>query len=246
MSALYDDIGKTYGRYRKPDGRIARAIDAALSNARSVASVGSGTGSYEPRAREVVAVEPSRTMIEQRPPDAAPVVQGVAEHLPLHDESFDAALAVLTVHHWPDPQGGLMEMTRIACRQVVLTWDPLIARRFWLVAEYLPELAEFESGLATLDAACAALEVIDVLPVPVPWDCTDGFCGAYWRRPHHYLDPAARAAISGLSLMDQNTVARAMRQLEDDLANGTWDNRYADLAGAAEMDLGYRLVIAGK
>jgi hypothetical protein len=246
MPTLYDQIGTTYSRYRRPDRRIVDAIAAALDGARTIVNVGSGTGSYEPRAPGVVAVEPSRTMIRQRSPGPAPVVQGVAEHLPFADRSFDTALAVLTTQHWADPAGGLAEMGRTAPRQVVLTWDPTIFARFWLVADYLPELAERERGLATLDAACAGLDVREVRAVPVPWDCTDGFCGAYWRRPRHYLDPGARAAISGIALLDQGAVDRAMGHLASDLDDGTWDTRYASLAGLDELDLGYRLVIAGR
>jgi SAM-dependent methyltransferase len=244
VPALYDSIGNTYARYRQPDRRIARTIDDALGAATRVASVGAGAGSYEPRTRHVVGVEPSRVMIEQRPRAAAPVVQGVAERLPFRDETFDAALAVLTVHHWPDPQRGLWEMQRVAPVQVVLTWDPAITAQFWLVAEYLPQLAEFEVGLPTVDAIAAELNVIDVRTISVPWDCSDGFLGAYWRRPHHYLDPDARAAISSLALMPQASVSAAMRDLERDLADGSWQARHADLATRADLDLGYRLIIA--
>jgi len=244
MPAIYDSIGGSYSRYRQPDRRIARTIDAALGNAARVASVGAGTGSYEPGTRDVVAVEPSRVMIEQRPRNAAPVVQAVAERLPFREESFDAALAVLTVHHWPDPQRGLWEMRRVAPLQIVLTWDPAVVASFWLVAEYLPEIAELEANLPTVDAIADELNVLDVRTIPVPWDCTDGFLGAYWRRPRHYLDPGARSAISSLSLMDPRKVSSAMRELERDLEEGSWQARHADIAALPQLDLGYRLVIA--
>ena len=243
--AVYDSIGKTYAAHRRPDARIEAAIRRALGDARTVASVGSGAGSYEPRDLRIVGAEPSLTMIAQRPPGAAAVVQAVAERLPFAAASFDAALAVLTVHHWTDAPGGLAEMRRVAPRQVVVTWDPAAFARFWLVAEYLPEFAEREAGLATLDAVVSGLGGGDVRPLPVPWDCTDGFAAAYWRRPELYLDPDARAAISGLALLDQATVAGAMQRLEADLASGAWRKRHADLLEAEELDVGYRLVIAG-
>jgi SAM-dependent methyltransferase len=245
MGALYDTIGKTYARFRQPDPRIARAINDAVGNVRSVVSVGAGTGSYEPRDRRVVAVEPSRVMIDQRPSGSAPVVQSVAEHLPFPDRAFDVAIAILTVHHWPDAAAGLAEMQRIAGKQVVLTWDQAVADRFWIREEYVPIINEREASLAALDDICAALDVRSVVPVPVPWDCTDGFFGAYWRRPEMYLDPDARAAISALSLLDQPYVERAMEQLAQDLEDGTWHTRHADLLTLAKLDLGYRLVIAG-
>jgi SAM-dependent methyltransferase len=243
--ALYDTIGKTYARYRRPDPRIMRAIEDALGGARSVVSVGAGTGSYEPHERRVAAVEPSRVMIAQRTRAAAPVAQSVAEHLPFADGAFDAALAVLTVHHWPDASAGLAEMRRVAARQVVLTWDPAVDDQFWMRSEYVPAINEREASMTTLDPICAALDVIDVRAVPVPWDCTDGFFGAYWRRPEMYLDAEVRAAISALALLDQPYVDRAMAQLGRDLADGAWHARHADLLSLDELDLGYRLVIAG-
>lgn len=238
----YDTIGSGYIRFRRPDPRIAAAIDAALGDAAAILDVGSGTGSYEPRHRRVVAIEPSRTMIDQRPDDAAPVAQGVAEHLPFPDACFDVALAVLTTHHWPDHLAGLRELTRVSERQVILTWDPQIFARFWLVADYLPEIAVHEAQLATLAAVTDALAVTDVQPILIPADCTDGFCGAYWRRPATYLDADARRSISAFAPCDPANVAQAMTRLEHDLASGQWSHRYERLTTLDTLDLGYRLV----
>jgi SAM-dependent methyltransferase len=244
MSALYDQIGRTYSRFRRPDPRIAAAIGDALAGCRSVVCVGAGTGSYEPEGRRVAGVEPSRTMIAQRAADAAPVVQGVAAHLPFVDGTFDAALAVLTVHHWPDAQRGLDEMRRVARRQVVMTWDRDVASQWWLATDYLPEIAAREKSYATAETIAPALRTSDVRVVPVPHDGSDGFMAAYWRRPERYLDPDARAAISGITLLDQSVVARGMRALADDLASGAWHRRHADLLAREEFDAGYRLVVA--
>jgi SAM-dependent methyltransferase len=244
MTAIYDRIGSTYARYRQPDPRIAAAIDTALADTMNVANVGAGTGSYEPHGRGVIGLEPSRVMIEQRPRDAAPVIQGVAERLPFRDASFDAALAILTVHHWPDAQRGLYEMQRVAPKQVVLTWDPAVAARFWLVADYLPQIAQHEADLPTVDMIARELRTTDVRTVNVPWDCSDGFLGGYWRRPEQYLDPDARVAISSLALMDDRIIADAMRKLARDLEDGSWHRRHADLLSLDELDLGYRLVVA--
>ncbi len=232
------------GRYRRPDPRIAAAIGAALGDAVTVLDVGSGTGSYEPPGRQVIAVEPSRTMISQRRAGAAPVVQAVAGQLPFPDASFDVALAVLTVHHWPDYRAGLGELARVAGRQLILTWDPAVLARFWLVADYLPEMAAAEAGLATLPAIAGALAAASVTPVPVPADCTDGFCGAYWQRPKAYLDPGVRLAISAFSQCTPAAVDRAMGRLARDLRTGRWRQRYRDLLGLRELDIGYRLVAA--
>jgi SAM-dependent methyltransferase len=241
---LYDEIGGTYGRYRRPDARIGVLIDGAIGDARSVINVGAGAGAYEPISIDVVAVEPSRTMMAQRARSER-CVQGVAGHLPFKGETFDVALAVLTVHHWPDAAAGLAEMRRVAPRQVVLTWDPKVVAAYWLVDAYLPEIASREAGLATMDEVRDGLGSDDVRVVPVPWDCSDGFMAAYWRRPERYLDPDARAAISGLALLDDDIVDRAMRRLASDLADGTWDSRHGHLRERDALDVGYRLVVGG-
>src|SRR5258708_35937511 len=114
MSTLYDNIGRTYSGRRQSDPRIASAIEGAVAGCDSILNVGAGTGSYEPRSQMVVAVEPSRTMISQRPVGAAPVIQGCAEALPFRDRSFDAVLGVLTVHHWRGEAKGVGECSRVA------------------------------------------------------------------------------------------------------------------------------------
>jgi SAM-dependent methyltransferase len=248
----YAVLGVCYAASRQPDPRIAAMIRAALGGARTVVNVGAGTGSYEPGDVRLTAVEPSGVMVGQRPPRAAPAVRAVAEQLPFPDNAFDAALAVLTVHHWRSPSAGLAELRRVAPTQVVLTWDPEITSRFWLLTDYLPQIPALERGLACLDAVCAGLRTagpgasggteVSVQPVLVPADCTDGFLGAYWRRPEAYLRPEVRAAISSLSLIDQDEVGAAMRMLGADLASGRWHDRHADLLSRTELDLGYRLV----
>jgi ubiquinone/menaquinone biosynthesis C-methylase UbiE len=241
----YDKIGVGYGANRTPDARWEMLIHAALGDARTILNVGAGTGSYEPRDRSVIALEPSQTMIDQRPPSAAPAVRGTAEGLPFRDNSFDAALAIFTVHHWPDPARGLAELQRVSRRQVVVTWDPeLFAKRMWLVAEYLPEIYEHEAALATEDTVVRHLGSTQTQVLPVPFDCTDGVLGAYWRRPEAFLDPAVRLASSGIALLDQEVVERAIAQLGEDLHRGTWHDRHQDLLDETELDLGYRLVIA--
>src|SRR5439155_189613 len=77
---------------------------AALGDARTVVNVGAGAGSYEPRDREVIAIEPSAVMIAQRDPELASAIQARAYPLPLEDQSVDAAMAILSVHHWDDDQ----------------------------------------------------------------------------------------------------------------------------------------------
>jgi SAM-dependent methyltransferase len=243
VSALYDTIGTTYARYRRPDPRVQAAIAQAIGDARTIVNVGAGSGSYEPTHRAVVAVEPSRTMIVQRPPGSAPVVQASAETLPFRDGAFDASLALLTTHHWPDARAGLAEMARVSHRQVIFTHDRDSFDKFWLVTDYVPEipvLIDIERFLTPIEET---LDITDVIDVPVPADCTDGFLCAYWRRPEMYLDPDARHAISGLAILGE-AIAPAMQRLAADIASGAWDARYGHLRALDELDLGYRIVIA--
>jgi SAM-dependent methyltransferase len=245
----YADLGISYAVRRRPDPRVAALIQAALGDARTVVNVGAGTGSYEPADRSVLAVEPSPVMLGQRPSWAAPAIRAPAESLPLPDQAFDVAMAVLTVHHWTSPAAGLAELRRVASRQVVMTWDPVAFSQFWLVRDYLPEIAERERGLACLSVVQAELgaagRAVQVQAVPVPGDCSDGFLGAHWRRPQAYLQPEIRAAMSGIALLDQDTVVAGLRRLAADLASGRWQQRYGGLLARDELDLGYRLVLAG-
>jgi SAM-dependent methyltransferase len=238
----YDEIGRSYTTTRRPDPRIAARIERALGDARTVLNVGAGTGAYEPRDREVLAVEPSATMRDQRPPGAAPVVDARAEALPFADGSFDAAMAVLTIHHWSDPAAGLRELRRVARRVVVFGFDPAWPPT-WLVRDYLPGVFGLERP--SLREAAAALGAPHIETVPIPHDCTDGFLHAYWRRPHAYLDPVVRANISVLALLDDSAEAAFAAALARDLDSGAWERRNGHLRALDELDCGYRLLVTG-
>jgi SAM-dependent methyltransferase len=209
-----------------------------------VLNVGAGAGSYEPADLEVTAVEPSALMRAQRQPDAAPVVDGRAERLPFGDDSFDAALSVLSIQHWEDPERGLAELRRVARRRVVLfVWDPAALHDSWLVRDYLPEFGGLVPADYTLEDALGVLGGGRIEPVPIPHDCRDGFLHAYWRRPHSYLDPRVRAGISVFHLIDERAVDDALRRLARDLDSGEWERRNAAVLELDELDLGYRLVV---
>jgi len=246
VSTRYEAIGRTYAVHRRPDPRIAATVRAALGPARTVLNVGAGTGSYEPADLSVVAVEPARAMLAQRPPGAAPGVAAVAEALPFAPGAFDASLAVLTHHHWNDVGRGFRELGRVARRHVVLTWDPAAggAADFWLTRDYLPDLGEDFVRQPALGVVLEAFPDASVIPVPIPHDCTDGFMAAYWRRPRAYLDPGVRSAISSFALRDEKAVAAGLDRLAADLGSGRWHRRNEDLLALSELDLGYRLVVA--
>jgi SAM-dependent methyltransferase len=244
-ASTYDMLGRGYTRRRQPDPRLSQQLYAALGSVRSVLNVGAGAGSYEPNNRRTVAVEPSSVMLAQRPTGAAPAVSARAEALPFGDQAFDAVMGVLTVHHWTDRLAGLAECTRVARERVVLfTWDPS-ADGFWLVQDYLPEFLVLDRvqfpSMDLLRSTFEAAAKVTVLPVPIPHDCTDGFLGAYWRRPEAYLDPTVQNGISSFGRVD---AAEKLQILRTDLASGAWQARHGAVLKFQEYDVGYRIVIA--
>ena len=247
MSSHYDyhTTDNSYSVVRRPDPRIQQIITSALGDAQSVINVGAGTGNYEPANRRVVAVEPSLSMIRQRRLGSAPAILRVAEDLPFAAQQFDVALAILTLHHWCDLASGLQELRRVAKRQVVMLFEPSIYRQCWLI-EYFPECLSLPSEVRApgVQDLTTHLNVQSVIPVPVPADCIDGFAGAYWRRPHAYLDPSARAGISSLAQVTSQVVEKCVRRLRRDLESGRWHSRHGHLRALSELDIGYRLLVA--
>ena len=249
--ATYDRIGRLYSEFRRPDPRIAARIADALGDARTVLNVGAGTGSYEPADREVTAVEPSEVMIAQRPPDAAPAVQATAESLPFEDGSFDAAMALITDHHWKDRAAGLREMRRVARRRVVLlNADPSLAETFWMSRDYLPGFLDLiprpyrSAGYWQRELEELLGGPVEVRPVPVPHDCLDGFYQSHWRRPQAYLDPRVRNSTSVFHALPEEEVTTALERLRRDLDSGAWQEANRDLLDKTELDIGLRLAIA--
>ena len=229
-TAVYDRIGAGYAARRRPDPRIAARIQAAIGDARRVLNVGAGAGSYEPDG--AIAVEPSRTMLDQRATTNA-TVQAVAEGLPFRDHAFDVALAVITVHHWSDLDAGLRELRRVARRQVIVTFDRAVHDAHWIF-DYVP----IPGALPPIDA----LHPNDVEVVEVPHDCTDRFLVAPWRYPEEYLDPDARAAMSGIALMEDDVVDWAMARLARDLRTGEWARKHGHLLERDSLDVGLRII----
>ncbi len=242
----YDRMGIDYSEVRRADPRIEAAIWAALGDARTVLNVGAGAGSYEPRDREVIAVEPSPVMIAQRPPGAAPAIQAVAESLPLADDSVDATMGVFTMQHWDDVERGLAEVVRVTRRRVVLvTLDVDVTEEMWLCRDYLPEIVEHDRGVfPTIADLQSALPGLRVETLPVPADCTDGFCVALWSRPEAHLDPRVRRSSSIWHRLPDATVEPALERLREDLESGEWDRRHGRLRERDALDIGLRLVRA--
>lgn len=248
MAARYDNIGHEYARLRREDPRLRALIRAALGAARTIVNVGAGTGSYEPRDRHVIAIEPSDVMAAQRPRELAPAIRASAGELPLRDASVDAAMAILTVHHWDhERESGLRELRRVARGPVVvLTYDPDICTRLWLIQDYLPELGELDARIFPPLQTIAEIlgGHVDVTAVPIPRDFDDWMLGAMWAHPERVLDEQARAVTSGFARMAPDVVERVVTQLQRDLADGSWDRRHGELRGMAEYDVGLRLLVA--
>lgn len=243
----YDTIGRGYAAYRRADPRIEAAVHAALGDARTVVNVGAGTGSYEPTDRPVIPVEPSTAMTLQRDPALPPAVLGVAESLPLADGTADAAMAVLTMHHWSDVDRGLAELVRVARRRIVLlTIDVDVESDMWLLRDYVPEVVardrhEFPPIARLVSELKAPTRVVTV---PIPADCTDGFILSFWNRPEAVLDPGARAATSGFARMDAARVTEVVARLARDLETGSWDREHGHLREEPHLDVGLRLLVA--
>jgi SAM-dependent methyltransferase len=242
----YDRTGKGYAAVRRGDPRIAAFVDRALGDAKTVVNVGAGTGSYEPADRDVTAVDPSEVMISQRAPEAPPAVQASAERLPFEEDSFDAAMAMITVHHWRDLERGVAEMRRVARdRVVILSFDPGPMAGLWFL-DYFPEALEIHSGfMPPIDDLAAMLgNEVRIETVPLPRRCSDGFFIALWDRPELHLDPEVRRGSTIWHVMDQRLIDSGTERLRADLESGLWDERHGHLREETEeLDLGLRLLV---
>lgn len=242
--APYDRLGRGYSRVRQPDPRIAAQIDAALGEARTVLNVGAGTGSYEPKGREVTAVEPSAEMIAQRPSGSAQVVQASAEELPFADASFDASMAILTAHHWADLGAGLAEMRRVSRELIVIvTFDPGALGALWIARDYFPEMLSLKRRAgATSGELIEVWDVATVEPVPVPRDCTDQFFAALWARPEKLFDEEVVKPIWVWQSISAEARRSGRERLRADLESGAWEERFGHLRALPSLDVGLRLV----
>ncbi|MDE2791084.1 MAG: class I SAM-dependent methyltransferase [Paracoccaceae bacterium] len=249
-SPRYDAIGYGYARTRREDPRIASAIEEALGSAKSVLNVGAGTGSYEPRDRHVIAIEPSDVMVAQRPAALAPAIKVSAGSVPLRDDSVDAAMAILSVHHWDeDREIGVREMRRVARGPVVLlTYDASVSSRMWLAGDYFPEVAERDQHVFPTMRELTEWLGGDVRidPIPLARDTPDWMLGSFWAHPERVLDAQARAATSGFACTENLVVDRVVRAVARDLADGSWDARYGHLRELATFDVGLRLVVGNR
>src|SRR5207302_1951615 len=66
----------------------------------------------------------------------------------------------------------------------------------------------------------------DIVSMPIPLNCQDGFNEAYYGRPERLLDPEVRSACSAWSFVDRAVIDSFEAHLRRDLAAGTWDATY--------------------
>ena len=237
----YDTIGIGYANQRQPDPRLARQIASKLSGAPRILNIGAGTGSYEPEGVDLIAVEPSQTMIDQRPLGAHQVVQASAEQLPFEDNSFSHTMTVLSMHHWSDRQKAFEEINRVTTDKfIAVTWNPE-AGPFWLTRDYFPEIVEMDNLIMPrIDELAKHFDIMEVEPLLIPEDCVDGFLAAYWKRPSAYLNARVRGSISTFGKL--KNVEKGLNQLEQDIINGTWSEKNQDILDLPALDAGYVIV----
>lgn len=246
--ARYDQIGHGYATTRREDPALRERIHRALADSRTVVNVGAGTGLYEPRDRYVVAVEPSDVMAAQRPADLAPALRGSCAPLSLRDDSVDAAMAILTIHHWDEQlEAGVRELRRVARGPVVIvTYDADVIADMWLMRGYLTEAAALDRATFPPLAQVAAWlgGSVEVETVRTARDTPDWTMGSFWAHPERVLDETARNSTSGFARMSTDVVERVVADVARDLQDGTWDARFGHLRELTELDVGMRLVVA--
>lgn len=258
QASIYDTIGRSYTKTRRPDPRIVDALvrHLALPQGSLIADVGAGTGSYTnalaDRGFRIRAVEPSAVMREQA--TAHPNVswhEGTAEHLPLPNASVQGVTSTLAIHHFSDFGQALHEMSRVAGNGpfVFFTFDYRQIYRLWL-GDYFPALWEDAvHSLPPLSDLASEIEAntaktVEIIPFLLPPDLVDTFLAAGWQRPEVYLNPAVRAGISSFQAADAGEVKQGLKRLRNDLEDGRWDEQYGHLRSVHEIDAGYRFLLA--
>lgn len=242
----YGKFGQGYAGQRQTDPRIEARVHQALGDAKVILNVGAGAGSYEPQDRHVIAIEPSAAMRAQRPGHRVPAIHGIAEELPLDNQSVDASMAIVTVHQWRDLEKGLSELCRVTRGPIlVMTFDGEAFEPYWL-KHYAPKLFEHESGrMPDLRRLTDCLgSAVEVQPVPIPIDCVDGFNEAYYARPEAFLDPAVRRSQSAWSFVSEEDQAGFVKRLGDDLESGRWDERFGEWRSKPSYEGSLRLIVS--
>jgi SAM-dependent methyltransferase len=243
----YDNLGQKYSGYRKTDSRIAKYVHEALDDAKTVINIGAGTVSYEPSDKYVIAIEPSVTMREQKMVNnKIPAINAKANDLPFDDNSFDATMAMVTIHHWPDIDKGLKEIRRVTKNQVVImTFDPDTLDNFWNV-HYFPELIQIEKArYPSIDSIKKSLgEASEVIEIPIPFDCVDGFQEAFHGSPEAFLEKEVRISQSAWGFLPKGLEEQLVERLKKDLQSGEWDRKFGHFRNQTFFTCALRIIMA--
>ena len=176
----YDVMGVGYATTRREDPRIARAIWDALGDATSVANIGAGTGNYEPRDRDVIAIEPSDDHDRAaRRPARHRRSQGIGRG---RSRWPTRASTLRGGDHSRSPLARSGDSPRRdavgsrARRVVALTFDERPRERFWLTRDYLHRVRiaaeRTGTGVRRDSRVCRASSRVRPDAVPLPRGCS--------------------------------------------------------------------------
>ncbi|MCR9249115.1 MAG: methyltransferase domain-containing protein [bacterium] len=243
MKPIYDKIGINYSSQRQTDPRLAAQLHKELEGATKILNIGAGTGSYEPKNMDLIALEPSQEMINQRKPGSHPVVQGFADNLLFEKDSFSHTMTVLSMHHWQNRAKAFEEINRVTTDKfVAISWNSDI-NPFWLTRDYFTEIFEIDQDIfPDLEELHNHFDNVKITPLMIPEDCIDGFLAAYWKRPEAYLSEHVRNSISSFSKITR--LDEGLQKLQKDLDSGEWQKKNSDLLDKTELDVGYQLITA--
>ncbi|MEH2283801.1 MAG: methyltransferase domain-containing protein [Nostoc sp.] len=255
--SIYNSIGQQYSKTRVPDIRIVNKLIDLLNLPKGsiIADIGAGTGGYSIELANqgflVNAIEPSVVMQKQAVEHSqVKWFSGYAEDLPLSDKSVDAVVSILTIHHFSHLEKAFQEMHRIIRDGaiILLTFDIRLAQKIWLY-DYFPFLWEDALRFLPLNKQVNLIQSntkrrVEAIPLLLPYDLSDLFAAAGWRRPELYLQPEVRAGISSFALANQDLVEQGVKLLTADLSSGEWSKKYSDIHNLTEIDIGYRFICA--
>jgi ubiquinone/menaquinone biosynthesis C-methylase UbiE len=253
---IYNQIGKGYNSTRQADPYIAQCLYELLVLKREgkYLDIGCGTGNYFKALREkgveLIGVDPSEIMLEtarrQNPSDT--FIEASADALPFDAASYDGAMAVLTLHHWPSIPEGLKEIRRVLKRDTALcifSYTPEQMRGYWLY-HYFPKMVEtcmkIVPDLSSMQEMLteAGFSEIHTKPYFVKPDLQDHFIYSYKFQPEKYLLEEVRNNTSGFRVFaDPLEVEEGIKQLAKDIKSGAIDA----IISSYENDLGDYLFI---
>ena len=126
-----------------------------------------------------------------------------------------------------------------------MTFDPNELDNFWNV-HYFPELIEVEKArYPTIDFIKNALGGnCEVVEIPIPLDCMDGFQEAFYGRPEAFLEKEVRLSQSAWGFLQKGIEEKLVQSLQDDLNSGEWDRKYGHFRTQSTFTCALRLVIS--